>query len=150
MPLLIIYYLSKPYQKPRLLVVVLPDIGDNIAYTDGLHFCCEEVSDLSIRDMIGNYLGYVPDFDRMNRDKAHMLDISMVLLFIGIVLTGFAVIPIFWADSTTESQKGQFTCRQLDSSGTIEISNNTMMDLSNVDDESRLMLCIENIVGSSS
>jgi hypothetical protein len=26
-----------------LLVVVLPDIGDNIAYTDGLHFCCEEV-----------------------------------------------------------------------------------------------------------
>jgi hypothetical protein len=25
------------------LGVVLPDIGDNIAYTDGLHFCCEEV-----------------------------------------------------------------------------------------------------------
>ena len=25
------------------LIVVLPDIGDNIAYTDGLHFCCEEV-----------------------------------------------------------------------------------------------------------
>ena len=26
-----------------LLVVVLANIGDNIAYTDGLHFCCEEV-----------------------------------------------------------------------------------------------------------
>jgi hypothetical protein len=27
----------------KYLIVVLPDIGDNIAYTDGLHFCCEEV-----------------------------------------------------------------------------------------------------------
>ena len=26
-----------------ILVVVLPDIGDNIAYRDGLHFCCQEV-----------------------------------------------------------------------------------------------------------
>jgi hypothetical protein len=26
----------------KLLVVVLPDIGDNLAYQDGLHFC-EEV-----------------------------------------------------------------------------------------------------------
>ena len=25
------------------LGVVLPDIGDNIAYRDGLHFCCQEV-----------------------------------------------------------------------------------------------------------
>jgi len=26
-----------------ILIVVLPDIGDNIAYRDGLHFCCQEV-----------------------------------------------------------------------------------------------------------
>jgi len=26
-----------------LLIVVLPDIGDNIAYRHGLHFCCQEV-----------------------------------------------------------------------------------------------------------
>ena len=26
-----------------LLVVVRANIGDNLAYTDGLHFCCQEV-----------------------------------------------------------------------------------------------------------
>ena len=26
-----------------LLIVVRANIGDNLAYTDGLHFCCQEV-----------------------------------------------------------------------------------------------------------
>jgi hypothetical protein len=26
------------------LIVVLPDIGDNLAYKHGLHFCCQEVN----------------------------------------------------------------------------------------------------------
>jgi hypothetical protein len=31
------------YAMPGLLIVVLPDIGDNLAYKHGLHFCCQEV-----------------------------------------------------------------------------------------------------------
>ena len=40
---LLLQFLSENEMVSTYLVVVLPNIGDIIAYKHGLHFCCQEV-----------------------------------------------------------------------------------------------------------